>query len=40
MNQVLPHVALTQHAHDRHGALRTDESWLDERWDDPRPGCW
>ena len=32
---VLPHVALSQHAHDRHGLLRTDEAWLDERWADP-----
>jgi NAD+ diphosphatase len=33
--RVLPHVALSQHAHDRHGAHRTDESWLEERWADP-----
>jgi NAD+ diphosphatase len=32
---VLPHVALSQHAHDRHGVHRTDESWLDERYADP-----
>ena len=34
-SRVLPHVALSQHAHDRHGLLRTDEHWLDERWADP-----
>jgi NAD+ diphosphatase len=28
-------VALSEHAHDRHGMLRTDEAWLDERWADP-----
>ena len=33
--RVLPHVALSQHAHDRHGLLRTDESWLEQRWADP-----
>ena len=33
--RVLPHVALSQHAHDRHGAHRTDDDWLDERWADP-----
>src|SRR6195952_3196817 len=33
--RVLPHVALSQHAHDRHGAQRTDDSWLDDRWADP-----
>ena len=41
MNRTLPHVALSQHAHDRHGDLRRDEAWLDERWhepDDPGPG--
>ncbi len=32
---VLPHVAISRHAHDRHGVLRTDESWLEERWADP-----
>jgi NAD+ diphosphatase len=31
----LPHVALSRQAHDRHGALRTDESWLDTVWSDP-----
>ncbi|KQT91574.1 NADH pyrophosphatase [Marmoricola sp. Leaf446] len=35
MNRTLPHVALSQHAHDRHGELRRDEAWLDERWRDP-----
>ncbi len=31
----LPHVALSRHAHDRHGAVRADERWLEERWADP-----
>ncbi len=31
----LPHVALSLHAHDRHGLQRTDEDWLAERWADP-----
>jgi NAD+ diphosphatase len=35
VRRVLPHVALSEHAHDRHGVLRTDEHWLDERWADP-----
>lgn len=35
MSRTLPHVALSQHAHDRHGDLRRDEAWLDERWHDP-----
>jgi len=30
----LPHVALSEYAHDRHGAHRTNEAWLDERWAD------
>ncbi len=34
--RVLPHVALSRHAHDRHGLLRTDEAFLEERWS--RPG--
>ena len=34
-SRVLPHVALSQNAHDRHGAHRTDEAWLEERWADP-----
>jgi NAD+ diphosphatase len=29
-----PHLTLTQDPHDRLGLLRTDESWLAERWDD------
>jgi NAD+ diphosphatase len=33
--RVLPHVALSQHAHDRHGAHRTDDGWLEERWAEP-----
>ena len=28
-------MALSEHAHDRHGMLRADEAWLDERWADP-----
>jgi NAD+ diphosphatase len=35
VGRVLPHVALSEHAHDRHGVLRTDEDWLEERWSDP-----
>jgi NAD+ diphosphatase len=35
VRRVLPHVALSQHAHDRHGLSRTDEGWLDEQWADP-----
>jgi NAD+ diphosphatase len=35
VRRVLPHVALSENAHDRHGLLRTDEHWLDERWADP-----
>ena len=31
----LPHVALSRQAHDRHGLLRSDEDWLEERWADP-----
>ncbi len=34
-SRVLPHVALSQHAHDRHGLHRTEGPWLDERWADP-----
>ena len=30
----LPHVALSANAHDRHGALRTDETWLEAQWAD------
>ncbi|MEO7351280.1 MAG: NAD(+) diphosphatase [Marmoricola sp.] len=32
--RVLPHVALSEHAHDRHGLHRTDDRWLEERWAD------
>jgi NAD+ diphosphatase len=32
----LRHVALSRQAHDRHGALRTDEHGLEDQWD--RPG--
>ncbi len=35
MTRALPHVALSEHAHDRHGLQRTDDSWLEERWADP-----
>ena len=35
MSRTLPHVALSAHAHDRHGDLRRDEAWLEERWHDP-----
>lgn len=35
MTRVLPHVALSAHPHDRHGAQREDASWLQERWADP-----
>ena len=31
---VLPHLALSAHAHDREGLHRTDEAWLAERWAD------
>jgi NAD+ diphosphatase len=32
----LPHVVLSRHAHDRHGPLRDDAAWLEQRWADPR----
>ena len=35
MNRTLPHVALSQHAHDRHGDLRRDDTWLERQWADP-----
>ncbi len=35
-DRTLPHVALSQHAHDRHGDLRGDEEWLERTWSDPR----
>ena len=35
MDRTLPHVALSQHAHDRHGYLRRDDDWLEQRWQDP-----
>jgi NAD+ diphosphatase len=35
VDRTLPHVALSQHAHDRHGALRGDEGWLAGTWSDP-----
>lgn len=30
--ELLPHVALSRYAHDRHGAHRSDAHWLEERW--------
>jgi NAD+ diphosphatase len=33
--EVLPHVALSRHAHNRLGNQRTDEAWLASRWADP-----
>lgn len=35
MTRSLPHVALSSHTHDRHGAHRTDDEWLDRQWADP-----
>lgn len=35
MDRTLPHVALSQHAHDRRGELRGDEEWLERTWADP-----
>ena len=32
---MLPHVALSLHAHNRLALQRTDESWLQQRWADP-----
>ena len=34
-SRVLPHSALSAHAHDRHGNNRDDATWLDERFADP-----
>ena len=34
-SRLLPHAALSRHAHDRHGQLRDDDRWLEERWADP-----
>lgn len=34
MTRELPHVALSAHAHDRHGLHRTDEEWLERTWAD------
>ena len=34
-SRLLPHAALSRHAHDRHGELRADDRWLEERWADP-----
>jgi NAD+ diphosphatase len=33
--RTFPHVALSAHAHNRQGMLRTDDAWLDRRWADP-----
>lgn len=33
--RLLPHVALSRHAHDRHGQLREDTGWIEDRWSDP-----
>jgi NAD+ diphosphatase len=33
--RTFPHVALSAHAHNRQGLLRTDDAWLDRRWADP-----
>ena len=33
--RTFPHVALSAHAHNRQGLLRTDDEWLDRRWADP-----
>ena len=33
--RLLPHVALSAHAHNRMGLRRTDAAWLEERMDDP-----
>ena len=34
-DRVLPHVALSLHAHNRLALQRTDEAWLQQRWADP-----
>lgn len=34
MTRELPHVALSKHPHDRHGAERADDGWLDDKWAD------
>lgn len=34
-DDLLPHVALSRHAHNRLGNQRTDEAWLAGRWADP-----
>jgi NAD+ diphosphatase len=33
--RTFPHVALSAHAHNRQGMLRTDQEWLDRQWADP-----
>jgi NAD+ diphosphatase len=34
-DELMPHVALSRHAHNRLGLQRTDEEWLADRWRDP-----
>lgn len=34
--RTLPHVAFSEHAHDRHGELRADDDWLERTWRDQR----
>lgn len=34
-DETLPHVALSAHAHNRHGLRRTDDAWLKEQMADP-----
>ena len=33
--RTFPHLALSAHAHNRQGLLRTDDEWLGRRWADP-----
>jgi NAD+ diphosphatase len=35
VSRTFPHVALSAHAHNRQGLLRTDDEWLEGRWADP-----
>lgn len=35
MTRSLPYVALSEHAHDRHGLHRADDEWLERQWADP-----
>jgi len=34
-DELLPHVALSRHAHNRLGLQRTDDAWVTDRWADP-----